>query len=207
MWSKLFSAAFWEGAAWGFASVSLLLELIWLRGGFSAAGLALHGRELLAFAALWAVALLLVAVFEELAFRGYLLSTLASGMGFWPAAWLLAIAFGALHFFLKPHETWVDGLSTGLFGLFLALTVRRTGNLSFAIGFHALFNYGSMFVFGSPNAGDFPVGHLLNSSFHGSPWLTGGPLGAEASLFVFPVLAVLFFAFDRRFRAACFPRS
>ncbi|HXO27236.1 MAG TPA: hypothetical protein VOA80_07830 [Thermoanaerobaculia bacterium] len=54
-----------------------------------------------------------------------------------------------------------------------------------------------MAAFGGPNTGNDgkPItGHLLASSFHGLPWLTGGPMGPEASLLVFSLIAALFAA-------------
>ena len=41
--------------------------------------------------------------------------------------------------------------------------------------------------------------------WQGPDWLTGGKLGIEASLFVFPVIALLFVAFGRTYREARFP--
>jgi hypothetical protein len=38
---------------------------------------------------------------------------------------------------------------------------------------------------------------LLNSSFQGPHWLTGGTVGPEGSVFVFVLIAVLWFTFDR----------
>jgi hypothetical protein len=42
-------------------------------------------------------------------------------------------------------------------------------------------------------------GHLLNSSFHGPIWLTGGSVGPEGSVFVFILIALLWVAFDRMY--------
>jgi hypothetical protein len=42
---------------------------------------------------------------------------------------------------------------------------------------------------------------LLTATFHGADWLTGGKLGPEASLLVFPVIAAMFFAFHILYRA------
>src|SRR5436309_1909727 len=42
---------------------------------------------------------------------------------------------------------------------------------------------------------------LLTATFHGADWLTGGKLGPEASLFVFPVIAAMFLAFHVLYRA------
>jgi uncharacterized protein len=198
-----FGARFWEGLLWGAAPVSVLMAAIWAAGGWSATGLAQSGGALVRYALLWALAFLLVGLNEEVLFRGYSLLTLARGMGFWPAALLLSALFGADHYFTKPMETWADGFSTGLIGLFLCYTVRLTGDIWLASGFHFAWNFAALGVFGGPNTGNDgkPIaGHLLASSFHGPQWLTGGPMGPEASLFVFPVIAALFAACAWRFR-------
>jgi len=198
-----FGRRFWEGVLWGAVPVSALIAAIWAAGGWSAAGLAESGGALVRFAVLWALAFLLVGVNEEVLFRGYTLLTLARGIGFWPAALALSTLFGMLHYFTKPMETWADGLSTGLLGLFLCYTVRLTGDIWLAAGFHFGWNFLALAVFGGPNTGNDGkplTGHLLASSFHGPPWLTGGPMGPEASLLVFPVIAALFAACAWRFR-------
>ena len=124
-------------------------------------------------------------------------------MGFWPAAVLLSAIFGAIHYCFKPMENWMDGLSVGLFGLFWCFTLRRTGTLWFAIGFHAMSDYADMVLFAQPNTGNYGqslTGHLLNVSYHGPEWLTGGPRGTEASSLEFLILALLFLAFARAYR-------
>ncbi len=205
-----FGRLFWEGGLWGLATVGSVVGVMALAGGYSVRGLAVRGTDLLAAALLWAAAFLLASLMEELVFRGYELFTLASGIRFWPAAVVLSALFGFyLHYAQKPNETLADGFSVSLIALFFCLTVRRTGNLWFAIGWHWTFNFGAMFVFGFPNTGNkggLPVvGHLLDSVTRGSTLLTGGPMGAEASLIIFPVLAVLFAAFHLRFRAVKYP--
>ena len=192
---------FWEGGAFGFGGVTLLVVLIAAAGGYSPGPMALHGSALLYFAALWVVASLFIGFAEEFLFRGYPQFILGTAMGFWPAAFLISFLFGALHFFTKPHERWTDWASTGLLALFVCLTLRRTGDLRFAIGFHAAFDFGAIFVYGGPNGGELAKGRLLNATFHGPDWLTGGPLGPEASLMVFPVIALMFFGVDRLYRA------
>ena len=95
------------------------------------------------------------------------------------------------------------GLSgAALIGLFFCLTLRRTGNLWFAVGFHASWDWGESFLYSVPDSGEKAPGHLLSSSFHGSPWLTGGSVGPEGSVFLFLVIALVFVAFDRIYRQA-----
>jgi membrane protease YdiL (CAAX protease family) len=185
---QAFGTLFWRGALWGVLTIAAVVLLIWLLGGYSISGVALRGGDLIVYSLLWAFTFLLVGLFEELLFRGYTLFTLSHGIGFWPAALLISVLFGALHYLTKPGETSVDGLSTSLIGLFFCWTVRRTGNLWFAIGWHFTFNYGSLFLLGAPNTGSsgLPIEkHLLDSSFHGAEWLTGGAMGPEASVLIF----------------------
>jgi membrane protease YdiL (CAAX protease family) len=206
---RAFGGHFWEGALWGFLAIAAVIAMMAAAGAYRVDGLAIHGRDLLSYAVAWLVATLLVGLAEELLFRGFTLFTLARGLGFWPGALLLSLYFGWIHYQEKPMETWLDFASVSLIGLFFCFTVRRTGDLWFAIGWHTTYNYGSLFVFGGPNTGNQgqPVaGHLLASSFHGPDWLTGGPMGPEASALIFVVIAALFALFHRRYPTARFPR-
>jgi membrane protease YdiL (CAAX protease family) len=193
-----------KGAFWGFVPSGLILIPIYFAGACSFHGLAVHGRELVFYAAAWALAMLALGFGEEFLFRGYALKTLAEGIGFWPAAVILSSIFGLVHLLFKPHEDWIDPISVALYGVFWCLTLRRTGSLWFAVGFHAASDYADMIAFAEPNSGNDgkPLpGHLLDIRFAGPEWLTGGPRGTEASLLVFVVLAGLFYFFDKAYPA------
>lgn len=200
-----FGRNFWVGIVWGLASTTLLVALIAAFGGYRILALAIHGRMLWYFLGLWILANLLIGFSEELQFRAYLLTTFADGIGFWPASILLSTGFGALHYFAKPHERWEDFAATGLLGLFMCLTLRRTGSLAFAIGWHAAFDFANLFLWSGQNAGQYAVGHLLETRWQGSQWVTGGLLGPEASWMVFVVTALLFGMFDRLYPEKKFP--
>jgi len=177
-----------------------MMVLLRLFGAASFEGVALQGQTLAKFALLWAAAFLLLGFAEEFVYRGYSQATLSDGMGFWSAAILLSAIFGAVHYFFKPMENWMDGLSVGLFGLFWCFTLWRTRTLWFAIGFHAMSDYADMVLFAQPNTGNNGqrlTGHLLNVSYHGPEWLTGGPRGTEASVLEFLILILLVLAFAR----------
>jgi len=198
----------WVGFAWGFVAVALIVIPIALLGGVHYSGLRYTGSALFGMTGLWLLAMFLIGLAEELAFRGYLLRTLTDGMGFWPASVVLSIGFGALHYYTKPYETWVDFASVSLIALFLCWTLRRTGNLWWPIGFHAGFDFAQLSFFAGPNSGNdgVPVADaLLVPHWHGADWLTGGKLGLEASAFVFPAIALCFLAFGRMYRGAKFP--
>jgi len=195
-WRGLFCKQFWLGLAWGIAALSALMLLMRAAGVFSFGNLSLHGVRALKFAAFWGALFLLVGFFEEFTFRGYTQFTLARKMGFWPAAFLLSSIFGAIHL-QNPGEAWVGALCAGLIGLFLCFTLRRTGSLWFAVGMHASWDWGESYLYSVPDSGGMSTGHLLNSSFHGPRWLTGGSVGPEGSVLVFVVIAASWLVFDR----------
>jgi len=195
-----FLRRFWQGIFWGLLMISTMILLIRLLGGFSFGDLALGGRALWGYAALWGLVFLTVGFFEEFFFRGYTQFTLASGIGFWPAATAISAAFAALHL-RNGGEGPVGALSLFVIGMFFCLTLRRTGNLWFAVGLHASFDWGETFLFSVPNSGVVAPGHLLNSSLHGPAWLTGGTVGPEGSVMAFAVIAVAVVIFSRVYPA------
>ncbi len=192
----VFGARFWQGIVWGLSMITAMILLISLLGGYSFGELALHGSLVWGYAALWGLVLLCVGFLEEFLFRGYAQFTLASGLGFWPAATMLSATFGALHRG-NGGENNVGALSVFVIGMFFCLTLRRTGNLWFAVGLHAAFDWGETFLFSVPDSGIVAPGHLLNSSFHGPVWLTGGTVGPEGSVMAFVVVGLAAVIFSR----------
>jgi len=193
---RAFGKSFWVGAVWGIVAITALVLAAGGIGDFSFGSLALHGARILKFAAFWAGFFLVVGLFEEFLLRGYPQFTLTQGIGFWPAAILLSSLFAALHLG-NSGETWVGLLAVAALGLFLCLTLRRTGTLWFAVGFHAAWDWGESFLYSVPDSGAMVTGHLLRSSFHGSRWITGGSVGPEGSVLVFVVIGLTWVAFDR----------
>lgn len=191
-WRLAFRSQFWWGVVWGGAGIVGLLFLMKLSHGFSFGQVSAElGLPLLLAAGLWALGSLLTGINEEFFLRGYALFTLTTGIGFWPAAVILSIIFGALH--MGNHgEDWPGIAAVVLIGLFFCFTLRRTGNLWLAIGFHAMWDYCENFVFTVPDSGIMTNDHLFRSSLHGSHWITGGSAGPEGSLFVFVVIGALF---------------
>jgi uncharacterized protein len=186
---EAFGKRFWQGVPYGFAMLSLLLGIIGALHGFSLGSMALSGKAALHYGLLYGIAFIMVGIFEEFSFRGYMQSTLGSGIGFWPAAILLSIGFGALHL-SNIGEAWFGALMAGSFGLLAAFSLSRTGNIWFPIGMHAGWDWGETYFYSTPDSGFLANGHLLNSSFHGPTWITGGTVGPEGSAFVFLVLAL-----------------
>ena len=195
---EAFGKLFWSGVLWGLAALSVLMLALHSGHAFTLGKLALHGLRIIKFAAFWGVFFLIVAFAEEFLLRGYSLFTLSRAIGFWPAAVLLSIAFGAIHQ-LNPGEAWNGIVAASCIGLFFCLTLRRTGSLWFAVGFHAAWDWGESYLYSVPDSGGVSPGHLFKSSLHGPNWLTGGSVGPEGSVLIFVVLIVLWIAFDHAY--------
>lgn len=182
-----FGKRFWQGALFGFAMISLLMGLIAALHGYSVSGVDLQAFPALRYALLYFAAFIGVAVFEEFVFRGYLQSTLQLATGFWPAAVVLAAAFGVTHF-SNPGERTFGVVMAACFGLLVAFTLWRTGSIWFAIGLHSAWDWGETYFYSVRDSGVPASGHFLRSDFHGPAWLTGGSVGPEGSALSFAVL-------------------
>jgi len=201
---KAFGKLFWLGALWGMTSLTLLLLALRAAHAFYFGTLALHGGRALKFAVFWAGFFLIVAFYEEFFTRGYTQLTLTETVGFWPAAILLSLGFGALHL-ENPGESWVGILGAMVIGFFFCLTLRRTGSLWFAVGFHAAWDWGESYFYSVPDSGGMAPGHLMHSSLQGPGWLSGGSVGPEGSVFLFVLLLLLWLVFDRVYPEVKYP--
>jgi CAAX protease family protein len=194
----LLGARFWHGCVLGLVEISVLITCIAVFGGYKFGSLDIHGSAMLRWALLWGFFFLLVGLFEEFAFRGYLQFTLADGIGFWPAAWILSLGFGAVHL-MNKGESPVGALSVVSIALVFALALKRTGNLWLVVGWHAAFDFGETFLFSVPNSGNIFEGHLSNATLQGPIWLTGGTVGPEGSVFSFLTMAAAAFYVNKVF--------
>ena len=193
-----FRRNFWVGTLWGIGSLSVLMLALRLTGAFEFGALSLHGARIWKFAAYYAVLFLLTGFFEDFLLRGYSQWVLSRGMNFWPAAALLSFAFGYIHG-SNPGEAKTGLVAAGMIGFFLCLTLRRTGDLWWAVGFHMAWDWGESYLYSVPDSGALLPGHLLSSSLHGPDWLTGGSVGPEGSYLVFVVIGALWVLFDRAY--------
>ncbi len=195
---RAFGRNFWVGTLWGIASLSVLVLLLRVTGAFEFGALQLHGARIWKFAAFYALLFLFAALFEDFLMRGYSQWVLAQGMNFWPAAAFLSAGFGYIHG-RNPGETTTGLVAAALIGFFFCLTLRRTGNLWWAVGFHMAWDWGESYLYSVPDSGTLLPGHLINSHFHGPEWLTGGSVGPEGSYLVFVVIGALWVLFDRAY--------
>jgi membrane protease YdiL (CAAX protease family) len=195
---RAFGRNFWAGTLWGIASLTVLMLALRWTGAFEFGGLELHGARLWKFAAFYALLFLFAAFFEDFLMRGYSQWVLSQGINFWPAAAFLSAAFGYIHG-RNPGETTTGLVAAAMIGFFFCLTLRRTGDLWWAIGFHMAWDWGESYLYSVPDSGALLPGHLLNSNLHGPDWLAGGSVGPEGSCFVFVVIGALWILFDRAY--------
>ena len=188
---QAFGKFFWKGMLAGLLVVLFVAGAMILSGAMVLHGLALHGSDLAMFTLLWFVANILIGLSEEYTFRGYGLQSLWRGAGFWPAALITTTIFAGDHL-EKPGENAMDIGMIFFLGLVLCLSIRKTGSLWWAVGWHAGFDFGQLFLIGTRNGGQTPVGRLFNVTFPGPAWLNGGELGTEASVFMVPAAIATF---------------
>lgn len=184
-------ARFLWGVVWGFGAISAFVLLLRQLGYLALGGAALHsGFAATEYAAAWGVVFLLAALFEESLLRGYAQFTMTRGIGFWWGAMLLSFLFGFTHR-TNPGESPVGLLAIGAVGLVLCLSLWYTGSLWWAVGFHAAWDWGESFFYGTADSGVMARGHLLREHPMGPILWSGGATGPEGSVLVFPLLAVI----------------
>jgi membrane protease YdiL (CAAX protease family) len=127
------------------------------------------------------VVLLPAAFAEELALRGYLLTTLVEGVGTPFAVAITSVLFAVLHL-LNPDPTFLSVGMVALAGVFLAAIRLTTGSLWAAWMGHLAWNLVQAVVLHAPVSGlPLPTpGYRLED--HGPAWLTGGSWGPEGGL-------------------------
>jgi len=203
-WRRAFGRQFWQGAVFSFASITVLLLAMRFVGASYFGRVSLHGVDVWKYAALWAALLFLGAVLEDFFYRGYLLFTLTTGIGFWPAAVVTSVLMGGMHYF-NPGGHGLGPVAATMYCLATVLVLRRTGDLWMPLGIHSAWAWAEVYFYGVPDSGYRANGHLLNASFHGNVLLTGGAFGPEAGIFSLLMLAIWGVIFSVWLRGVRYP--
>jgi uncharacterized protein len=180
---------FLSGLVLGFVALSGFLLVLLKAKLLAFDGQLLHGSAILKYALGWGLVFLLTAIFEESTLRGYLQFTLTRGIGFWWGALLLSLLFGLSHG-TNPGETHVGLLGAAGLGLVTCLSLWYTGSLWWAVGFHAGWDWGQSYFYGTLDSGLAVQGHLLGTHPIGPRLWSGGATGPEGSLLVLPLTAI-----------------
>jgi membrane protease YdiL (CAAX protease family) len=176
----------WTG---GLVCLSLVVGVL-LAGGFLVFDArALHGLPALGYGLVWLAYFFVIGAREEVMYRGFLQATLSRAVGFWPAAVLVSILFGAGHIG-NPGETVIGVSGVMIRALFYCLLLRLTGSLWAGIGFHAAWDWAQSYLYGTPQSGHVMQGHLFSARPVGAAWLSGGAVGPEGSALWAPPFAL-----------------
>jgi len=180
-----FRSSFWIGAAIGLGVLALQLEIMHVCGWFDYGTVQLRGSAIVAYGLVWAFLFLCVGVTEEGTLRGYVqrvttdgLSRLPGGWRFWTSALLFSIIFAGGHL-SNPGENKFGIVMIFIDGMNMCFTLWRTGNLWFAIGNHAAWDWGQTFLFGTPDSG-LHGQHAVLSRSHATNWRCRRPVSQRA---------------------------
>lgn len=150
------------------------------------------------------VLMIMVALGEEMVFRGYILRNLLQSMNKWAALGMSAILFTIAHAG-NPGISAVAVINLMLGGLLLGINYIYTRNLWYALSFHLSWNFFQGPVLGFPVSG-LPLQSVLEPELRGPAWLTGGAFGFEGSLIativLIPALTGLFMAYQNKYTKA-----
>src|SRR5258708_20600951 len=158
---------------WGCLALTGLLLALRALHAFYFGNIGLHGLEIVHWAALWGLVFLFVGLAEEYMFRGYALHALADGIGFWPAAIVLAVLFAWVHAF-NAGENRIGLIGVALFAIYASATIWRTVTLCLAVGAHAGSGWGESDFFGVSHSAIHAQGPLLGPQLASPACLTRG---------------------------------
>lgn len=178
-----------SGIAWGFIAISGLVLTLWKSGFLNLHQGSLSVGSAVADAAVWGLIFLIAGFFEESLFRGYVQFTLLRGIGFWWGAVIFSLIFGYMHL-RNSGESPVGLASVVGAGLIFSLSLWYTGSLWWAVGFHAAWDWGQSYFYGTPDSGMLAQGHWLQSEPAGPVFWSGGTTGPEGSILVVAVLLI-----------------
>lgn len=145
--------------------------------------------------------MIVIAVGEEMVFRGYILNNLMQSLNRWLALAVSAALFALMH----SNNPSVDVMAMiNLFagGLLLGINYVFTRNLWFSIFLHTSWNFLQGPVLGFPVSGVNLPG-ILEHELKGSPLITGGSFGLESSVItgILLILSILILFIVYRSRA------
>ena len=123
----------------------------------------------------------LVALSEELIFRGYLLANLQEGIGAVPALVLTSLLFGLFHI-LNPNVRLLALVNIALAGLVMGYAWLETGNLWLPMAYHFSWNFFQGPIFALPVSGVRYGGLLAVADRGAAPLVTGAAFGPEGGL-------------------------
>jgi len=190
-----------DGLAGLFLSLSILgtgTLILYFTGHLKWVDIIFNGNEL--FIELgW---MLLIALYEELVFRGYILGNLMESFNKWVALLVSALLFTLFHI-NNPSLDFVPLANIFLAGLLLGVNYIYTKNIWFPLMFHFGWNFFQGPVLGYKVSG-FNFSSVLQTELNGDPLLTGGDFGFEGSVINLALslitFLILYAVYEKKFR-------
>ena len=151
--------------------------------------------------------MVIVAFYEEIVFRGYVLNNLLESFNKWIALIVSALLFAVAHL-ANPNFSLVAAFNILLAGILLGLNYIYTKNLWFAIMLHFSWNFFQGPILGYEVSG-MPLKSLLLHDTQGSELLTGGKFGFEGSLVAtvlqLAAIASLVWVYEKQYQPPVLP--
>jgi len=180
----------------------VILQVLNLMGcaNISWSSIELQSEELIIILGYGCVAIF-TGIVEEVVFRGMVVREFAQKYGWVIAAVIGGVLFGLPHLITMLQDISLINMLQILLAsiivsfLFVAMYIR-THSLWFPIGFHIAWNFCLKGILGVTMSGSDAKAGFLNIELTGSPLLTGGSFGIEASfvsILVYFILAFMFF--------------
>jgi len=180
----------------------VILQVLNLMGcaNISWSSIGLQSEELIIILGYGCVAIF-TGIVEEVVFRGMVVREFAQKYGWVIAAVIGGVLFGLPHLITMLQDISLINMLQILLAsiivsfLFVAMYIR-THSLWFPIGFHIAWNFCLKGILGVTMSGSDAKAGFLNIELTGSPLLTGGSFGIEASfvsILVYFILAFMFF--------------
>jgi len=142
------------------------------------------------------ILLILLALLEEIIFRGIIYRITEQSLGTWLALIISAMLFGIGHI-TNSHADFLGILSVAVAGIFLGVLYTLKSRLWYPIAVHIGWNFFQYF-FGLPISGKDDFVYFMETSREGPAWYAGGAFGIENSvLTVILILGLSIFLFYR----------
>ena len=130
---------------------------------------------------------ILLALGEEIIFRGILYRITEQSLGTWIALIISAFLFGIVHI-TNDHADFLGILSAALAGVMFGVLYTISGRLWYPLAIHIGWNFFQYF-FGLPVSGMDDFEYFMDASRDGPAWFVGGGFGIENS--VLTILMIL----------------
>jgi len=139
---------------------------------------------------------ILLALGEEIIFRGILYRITEQSLGTWIALIISAFLFGIVHI-TNDHADFLGILSAALAGVMFGVLYTISGRLWYPLAIHIGWNFFQYF-FGLPVSGMDDFEYFMDASRDGPAWFVGGGFGIEnSSLTILMILGLSAFLIYR----------